>query len=115
MSKKTLAAELAPLLRGWDANSVAERITKRTGSTLQELQAFHDAFVPHLEEIIDLLNQYPVDEVPEEYRALREAALYLLHVDRPVNKWKTVMLEGARDPRSFRMKRDFTDSGVERD
>jgi len=102
-------SELDEYLATWGLPSVEERIAKRTSSTIEEMQAFHDAMLPRLAEIIEFLNQFPAAEIPLEHQALKNAALSVLHVDRPVNKWKKVFLEGARDPRLFKMKSNFYD------
>jgi hypothetical protein len=103
-------SELEPYIAAWDLPSVEERIVKRTSSTLEELRVFHDAMLPRLREIIEFLNRFPPDRIPAEHQALRNAALAVLHADRPVNKWNAVFLKHARDPRLFRMKRSFYDS-----
>lgn len=111
MMNKPDFSELEALIRDWNFDTVAGRIKKRTESTLDEMQKFHDVMLPRLEEIIKFLNRFPVGEIPEEYQALKNAALCMLHVDRPVNKWKKALLEEARDPRRFQMKVNFYDSG----
>jgi len=100
-------SHLDPLIKKWDIDTVSGRIRKRTESTLQEMQEFHDAM---LEKLITFLNQFPVEGIPQEYQPLKNAVLCMLHVDRPVNKWKNVLLEEARDPRLFQMKSSFYDS-----
>lgn len=103
-------SDLDPIINEWNIDTVEGRIRKRTESTLEEMQKFHDALLPRLEEIITFLNQFPVEEIPEEYQYLKNAALSILHVDRPVNKWQRATLEEARDPRLFQMKENFYDS-----
>jgi hypothetical protein len=93
----------------WGLPTVEERIFKRTTSTLEEMQKFHDAIIPSLENIINFLNQFPSEEIPAEYLPLKNTVLSLLHVDRPVNKWHKALLDDARDPRLFQMKSSFYD------
>ncbi len=101
---------LDEVLRAWDLPSAGQRIEKRVTSNLDDMQALHDALVPRLPEIIEFLNQFPLGEIPEEYLPLKHAALSLLHVDRPVNRWKTAVLDEALDPRRLRIKLNFYDT-----
>ncbi len=103
-------SNLNQYIAAWGLPTVEERIVNRTTSTLDEMQKFHDAIVPRLENIINFLNQFPCEEIPAEYLPLKNTVLSLLHVDRPVNKWNKTILDEARDPRLFQMKTSFYDS-----
>jgi hypothetical protein len=103
-------SNLEQYIAAWGLPTVEERIARRTSSTLEEMQEFHNAMVPSLEDIINFLNQFPCDEIPAEYLPLKNTVLSLLHVDRPVNKWNKTLLDDAGDPRLFRMKTSFYDS-----
>ena len=103
-------SDLASVISAWGLPTVEERIAKRTTSTLEEMQEFHDAIIPDLESIIDFLNQFPFEKIPEEYLPLKNMVLSALHIDRPVNKWKKALLDDAGDPRLFKMKTSFYDS-----
>jgi hypothetical protein len=106
---KTDFSNLDQYVAAWGLPTVEERIVKRTTSTLDEMQKFHDAMLPSLENIINFLNEFPCEEIPEEYVPLKNTVLSLLHVDRSVNKWHKTLLDDARDPRSFQMKTSFYD------
>ena len=103
-------SELEPYLNEWGLPTVSARIEKRVMSSLAELQDFHRAMLPRLREIIEFLNQFPEDEIPARYLPLKNAALSMLHAERPVTKWQKPMLEDGIDPRHFKMKRSFVDS-----
>lgn len=102
--------ELKPFIGEWGLPTLSRRIEKRLNSSIEELKAFHDAIVPRLEEIIDYLNQFPLDAIPEEDKPLSYATLAALEVENPVNKWNSATLEDAVDPRRFRIKTDFYDT-----
>ena len=110
MSKPDFS-ELDSVVSEWGLPTLSARIEKRVTSSLAELQAFHDTVLPRLPEIIDFLNEFPSHAIPDEYQALKNTALTLLHVDRPVNKWAAPTLDDALDPRRFTMKQRFTDPG----
>jgi hypothetical protein len=101
---------LAPYISEWGLPSVSARIEKRVTSSIEELQGFHAAMLPRLQEIIEFLNQFPLNEIPEEHQPLKNAALFMLHAERPVTKWQTPILADALDPRHFNMKKSFIDS-----
>lgn len=103
-------SELREHIEAWDLPTIEARLAKRASSTLEELQRFHDAMLPRLAEIIDFLNQFPPGQIPERHQPLRNAALAMLHVDRPVNRWRRVVLDDALDPRRFVAKSSFYDS-----
>ena len=101
---------LDPYVAQWGLPTLQQRREKRLRSTLEELREFHDAMLPHLEAVIEFLNQFPPDRIPDEHRALGYAALAMCEVDDPVNKWRSVTLTEALDPRHFRIKRNFFDT-----
>ena len=49
---------------GWCVESERERYTKRLASAMPELLEFYDAAFPRLREIIDHLDQFPLDDLP---------------------------------------------------
>lgn len=91
---------------------MARRVEKRLSSSLAELRMFHDAMLPRLPQIIQFLNQFPVNAIPAEHRALANAALAMCEVDDAVNKWRSPVLDDALDPRRFTMKTSFYDASV---
>jgi len=101
---------LDPHVAQWGLPTLQQRREKRLNSTLLELREFHDAMLPHLEAIIEFMNQFPPDRVPDEHKALGYAALAMCEVDDPVNKWRSVTLSDALDPRHFRIKKNFFDT-----
>jgi hypothetical protein len=103
-------SELEPFIRTWGLPTTQERMVKRLNSTFDELKAFHAAMLPRLDEIIQFLNQFPLNAIPERYRPLADAALAMCEVDDPVSKWGTVTLPEAGDPRRFTPKKSFYDN-----
>lgn len=93
----------------WALPTMQERRQRRLTSTLDELKDFHAAMLPHLEALIEFLNQFPVDNIPKEYQPLTWLALAMCEVDDPVSKWRSVTLDEALDPRKFTLKRSFYD------
>jgi hypothetical protein len=106
---------LEPFIAIWGLPTLEQRRERRINSTLDELRQFHDAVIPRLEEIVAFLNQFPVDRIPEAHKTLSYMTLALCEIDDPVNKWHSVILEEALDPRRFTVKKSFydTDAGKE--
>lgn len=96
----------------WGLPTWHERSLKRARATLEELRAFHAAMLPRLEEIIRFLNQWPLEEIPQEYKPLSWAALAVCDVDGAVETWKQPLLVPAADPGDFTPKRSFYDSEI---
>jgi hypothetical protein len=66
-------AELEGYAEIWCLATETERWNARVNSSMPELRAFYDAFVPRLEEAIDYCDKFPLDNVPDD-------ALNLLHM-----------------------------------
>ena len=94
----------------WGLPTREARLEKRLVSSFQELKDFYDAVSPHLDEIIDFLNQWPLDEIPTEHRSLANTALMLCEADNPVTKWGSTTLTGGVDPRRLEVKANLYDS-----
>ncbi len=69
-------------------------------SSIEELRAFHDAIVPRLKELIDFLNTFPVQEIPQQYRPLSYAVLAALATDDAVHIWRRPTLTRSPVPRT---------------
>lgn len=101
--------DIAPYVKEWGLSTFEARVRKRVDSSIEELSAFHSAMLPHLERIIEFLNRWPLDEIPEEYHPLGCAVLTMCEIDNPVTRWKAPVLRHAQDPRSILFKGDFYD------
>jgi hypothetical protein len=66
--------------------------------------------LPRLEEIIQFLNQWPLEEIADEHRRLSYAALAVCEVDGAVEIWKQPLLVPAADPNAFAPKRNYYDN-----
>jgi hypothetical protein len=73
-------ADLEPLVEGWALPTQDERQTKRRTSTSAELQAFYDAMVPHLSDILAHVDNFPLGELPEDSLRLFYLSLALAEV-----------------------------------
>jgi len=85
-----LPAEFSALepYRDWCLATEPERYAKRLASSMEEMQAFYDAAFPLLEDAIAYCDKFPLDELPDEARALLHLMQSLVMVSFPVEVWK---------------------------
>ena len=102
-------SDLSGFIGTWGLETAPERLNNRSTANLSEMQAFYDAVTPRLEEIIEFLNQFPVNEIPEEFRPIANMALAVCEVDDAINLWKLSELEYISDPYSWRTKSSYYD------
>jgi len=81
-------ADLEPLVEDWCLDSEPERYAKRLSSTMEEIQAFYDAVFPRAEAAIQYLEQFPLDELPEDAFRLLKLLYSLILMSFPVEIWK---------------------------
>jgi hypothetical protein len=85
-----LPAEFADLepYAAWALATEPERYARRLASTMAEMQAFYDAAFPRLEDAIAYCDRTPLDDLPDEARALLHLMQSLVMVSFPVEVWK---------------------------
>lgn len=102
-------SKLQPYIKQWGQETAAARLQRRVDADLEELHAFYDAVSPYLEEIIQHLNAYSVDEIPEADKPLAYLALALCETDDAIHNWQAANLDYISDPVTWRTKTAFTD------
>ena len=98
MTARLLPGEFADLDRfvaEWRFETELERREKRLSSTLGELQEYYDTFMPRIEEIVNLLNHYALDDLPEDVRRLFDLARMLIEVAPCIEFYKDLSIPGA--------------------
>ena len=68
-------AELETWASEWALPTQNTRWDKRLASTREELFTFYNAVLPHLEPILDHVDQYPLGELPAQSARLFDLAL----------------------------------------
>ena len=76
----------------WSLPTERERIAKRVASSLDEINGFYSAISARMEEIIEYLNQYHYDALPEDAQRLCNMALSLVEVSSLVEMYKNPAL-----------------------
>ena len=81
-------AELESYAAAWCLATEPERWAQRLRSSMQELQAFYDAFFPRAEEAISYCDRFPLDDMPADAERLLQLLHSLLMVSYAVEVWK---------------------------
>ena len=85
-----LPSEFSDLERfsGWCLATEPERYAKRLASSMAEMQDLYDTCFPRLEDAIAYLDKFPLDELPDDARALMHLMQSLVMASFPVEVWK---------------------------
>jgi hypothetical protein len=85
-----LPSEFSDLERfsDWILATEPERYAKRLASSMAEMADLYDTAFPRLEEAIAYLDKFPLDELPDDARALMHLMQSLVMVSFPVEVWK---------------------------
>jgi hypothetical protein len=81
-------ADLEPFAGGWCLPSEPARFEKRLASSIAEMQAFYDAITPRAPAAIAYLDQYPLDDMPQEALHLMHLLFSMIMVSFPVECWR---------------------------
>jgi hypothetical protein len=71
----------------WSLQTEGERYAKRLSSTMDEMQAFYDAAMPHLERATKYLDDLDFHALPEDATRLLWMCYSLVNVSFPVEVW----------------------------
>ncbi len=81
-------ADLEPFAADWVLRTERERYTKRLSSPMEQMQAFYDAAFARAEAAIKYLNQFELDDLPDQAQNLLFLLYSLVMVSFPVEVWK---------------------------
>jgi hypothetical protein len=81
-------SDLEPYAAIWCLPTEGQRFAKRIASTMDEIQAFYDAFFPRAEEAIAYCEKFPLDDMPEDAQRLLQLLYSLVMVSFPVEAWR---------------------------
>ena len=77
----------------WALATEWERFIARESSSREELQMFYDAMMPRAPAIVEYLNRFPLDRMPEDAARLLRMALSVVEV--------SIAIELYRQPSAF--------------
>ena len=102
-------SELNSFIDIWGLDSAHSRLLKRATADLSELNTFYEAVSLRLDEIIEFLNQFPIDDIPDEFKPLSYMTLAICEVDDAIHMWRTPELDYISAPTSWRTKTNYYD------
>ena len=79
---------LEPFAEMWSLATERERFEARMSSSVEEMQAFYDAFFPRAEEAIAYCDKFPLDDMPDDAQRLLHLIHSLVMVSFPVEAWR---------------------------
>jgi len=80
-------ADLEPFAPAWCLATESERYDRRMASSMDEMQAFYDAFFPRVNEAVDYCDKFPLDDLPDDARRLLQLVHSLVMVSMAVEIW----------------------------
>jgi len=81
-------ADLEPFAAKWSLPTEHERYATRLASSMDEMQAFYDVCFPRAEAAIEYLDQFPLDELPDDARNLMRVLYSLISISFAVEAWR---------------------------
>ena len=81
-------ADLEPFAAKWCLATEHERYEVRLASSMDEMHAFYDAAFPRLEDAMAYLDQFPLDELPDDALNLMRVLYSLISISFAVEAWR---------------------------
>jgi hypothetical protein len=83
----TQFSDLEPFAGKWSLAREQDRYAERLSSTMEEMQAFYDAFFPRVDEALDYCDQFSLDDMPEDAVRLLDLIYSLINASFPIEVW----------------------------
>jgi len=80
-------SELEPFAARWSLAREPDRWARRHESSMDEMRGLYEAVSPRVEAIYGYIDQFPLDDLPEEARNLLHLMLSFVMVSFPVEVW----------------------------
>lgn len=81
-------SDLEPFAERWCLATEGERYAERLSSTMEEMQAFYDAIFPRVEEALEYMDAFSLDDMPEDAVHLLQMIYSFVNVGYPVELWR---------------------------
>lgn len=93
--------DLEPFVEDWALAREAERTRKRCGSTMEEITRFYNAMIERIDPVLDYLDTFDLDAMPERESRLFNLALSLAEVANAVEYYHRPTSRFAMSPDRF--------------
>ena len=81
-------ADLEPFAERWCLAAEHERYEVRLAASMDEMHTFYDAAFPRMEAAMAYLDQFPLDELPDDARNLMRVLYSLISISFAVEAWR---------------------------
>jgi hypothetical protein len=93
--------DLEALARDWALSTERERSLQRNRASIAEIQRFYDAMLARIDAVMEHLNRFSMDDLPEAERRLLDLALSLAEVAPAIEFYKQPAVIDGYDPLRF--------------
>jgi len=91
----------------WTLPTSVERNKRRVESSMSEINAFYNAMLPRLEKALAYLDQFSLEEMPQDAQRLLFLSLSLAEISMAVELFHEPKVTGGCDPARFVTTRDL--------
>jgi hypothetical protein len=91
----------------WALPTSTERNGKRRGSSMNEINALYNAMLPRLEGVLAYLDQFSLQEMPQDAQRLLHLSLSLAEISIAVELFHEPKVTGGCDPERFIVVREL--------
>src|SRR6266481_3476299 len=91
----------------WMLPTSVERNRKRLASSMDEINALYNAMLPRLEEVLAYLDQFSLQEMPQDAQRLLHLSLSLAEISIAVELFHEPKVTGGCDPERFIVVREL--------
>jgi hypothetical protein len=102
---------LEPFVAQWAKETSQERIIARSEAPFEDIKRFYDAMVDKAEEALALVNEYPLDDIPDDVARLGRLSLALCQAAVAVEMHGQPRAPGAPYPNSIRLSKGLPPFG----
>ena len=80
-------SDLEPFTATWCLATEPERFAQRLAVPMDEMQAFYDAVTARAQDAMTYLDEFPLDDMPEDAKNLLHLLLSMVMVSFPIECW----------------------------
>ena len=81
-------SDLEPFAAKWSLTTEHERYATRLSSSMDDMQAFYDTAFPRAEAAVEYLDQFTLDELPEDALNLMRLLYSLISISFAIEAWR---------------------------
>ena len=90
--------ELEVFVDGWALRTEEARVNKRLSSSMEEIKAYYEAVLPHAEAMLLYLNEFDLNDMPDDAKRLLYLCFSLTEASLAVEWWEEPGVTDGYDP-----------------